>query len=137
AGAVRVVFGVSVRRFPLSRSQLLHPSSALGRLDSGADEWKPQGPGESLREKRLSACAIAGILTDQDARRSRVLASPILGAQFSGEGALRSGAQVPTYVHCACGAPSPGARSVGTSVPWGLRSGARESLAAGYQGSGG
>src|SRR5690606_18267086 len=93
--------------------------------------------GESLREKRLSACAIAGILTDQDARRSRVLASPILGAQFSGEGALRSGAQVPTYVHCACGAPSPGARSVGTSVPWGLRSGARESLAAGYQGSGG
>src|SRR5690606_39871298 len=47
--------------------------------------------------------AIAGILTDQDARRSRVLAS------FS----LRSGAQVPTYVHCACGAPSPSARAVG------------------------
>src|SRR5690606_14830715 len=63
-------------------------------------------------------------------------------------GALRSGAQVPTYVHCACGAPAPGARAVGlhalrpaswtscTLVPWGLRSGARESLAAGYQGSG-
>jgi len=38
------------------------------------------------------------------------------GAQFSGgpilrgEGALRSGARVPTYVHCACGAPSPEAR---------------------------
>src|SRR5690606_41909025 len=47
--------------------------------------------------------AIARILTDQDARRSRVLAS------FS----LRSGAQVPTYVHCAFGAPSPSARAVG------------------------
>ena len=36
--------------------------------------------------------------------------APSSGPNSQGEGALRSGARVPTYVHCACGAPSPEAR---------------------------